>query len=116
MAREHIAARELAQHQPTPLELVVLAQPLDRCDDLVQLSTGGVGKRLGADGLRAEEQQRLDRSFELSAGGGEGLVGHPVADSLAAGEDALAPADAGADGIACTVISPNGSPWIQVAS
>src|ERR1700704_1603741 len=106
MAREHVAAGELAQHEPAPLELVVLAQALDRRDDLVKLASGGIGKRLGADRLGAEEQQRLDRALELGAGGGESRPGHPVAESL----------PAGGAGIASIVISPNGSPWLHVAS
>ena len=46
VAGEHPAAGELAQHQPAPVELELLAQALERGHDLVQLDAERLGERV----------------------------------------------------------------------
>jgi hypothetical protein len=91
----------LSAHDLAPaLELVVLAQPLERGHDLVQISSGGLGQGLGRQGIRAEEQQRLQGPLEL---GGHEIAAVPV----------MRPASGA---IRLMVISANGCSWVQVAS
>ena len=67
MAGEGVAPSQLPQNESAPLELVVLAQPLQSGNNLVQLCAGGISERLTLHRLGGEEQQRLERPFELQA-------------------------------------------------
>src|SRR5579884_1981507 len=98
MGAEREAARQLADDEPPPLELVVLAQPLERAHHLVQLRAGRVGQRVRANRLGAQEQERLDRRLE------------PRAHALT--RCAAAPAAA----LGSIMISPNGSACSQTSS
>src|SRR5947209_14714161 len=102
MGGEHVATGQLAQDETTALELIVLAQALQRGDHLVQLCLGGLGEHLGADRLAGQEQQCLERAFELWP--------HQAASIRAR---CAASASTGVD---WRVISPNGSSWVQVSS
>src|SRR2546423_12533993 len=94
MAGQRPAPGQLTQHQAPALELVVLAQTLQRGDHLVELGPGGLGQRVGAHRLGTEEQQRLEC----------GLQGQTHA-TWASRAWAAGPAASGA----AMVISPNGS-------
>src|ERR1700753_4273236 len=113
MTGEGVAAGQLADHESAPLVLVVLAQALQRGHDLVQLAPAGLGQRCRWDGIGAEEQQRLERALQLG--------GHALSLSAAARPWAAARRCArlgrrlGAPSPS-TVISANGSSWVQVAS
>ena len=65
MAAQRVAAGQLAHDEPAALEVIVLAQPLERGDDLVQLGAGGIRQRRRRHRVGAEEQQRLDRALQL---------------------------------------------------
>ena len=81
----------------------MLAQPLERGDDLVQLGAGGAGQRLGAHRVGAQEEQRLDGRLErrLMRSALSGAAIAPFARPACRGS---------------IVISANGSSWVQVSS
>ena len=96
---EHPTTGQLAHHEATALELVMLSQPLEPGHDLVELGAGGVGQGFGGHRVAGEEEQGLECALELGAGGAHAL-------SLACA----------AVWAAWIVISPNGSSWFHVSS
>ena len=99
MRGERPAARQLAQHEPAPVERD--AERVQAGGDLVLLDAQGVGQLLDGHRVGREEQQRLQLALELH---------HATARRPAL----RAPAAGGAS--ARTVIGPNASSWSQSAS
>src|SRR6185436_17525751 len=68
------AAGDLAQDDPAPALGEVLAEEAERLLDLPLARLAGLGQVAGADRLRREEEQRLDRACEVAHASASRLI------------------------------------------